>query len=155
MKNSGTPKIIIAILVICALVGGWYFLFFPEQISQETVTESFEKHKDAMQTVAEYLVSGNISTKITGFFTIDENYGVKKTDDDSYSEMISAVEELLTKEYTEIISDGKTVEFVYRSTGGRFKKLYGSVIYNGEKKVEGKVTVPLTTDGWHLYIAQG
>lgn len=155
MKSSGTPKIITAILVICALVGGWYFLFFPERINQETVTESFEKHENAMQTVAEYLVSGNISTKITGFFTIDENYGVEKTDDDSYSEMISAVEELLTKEYTEIISDGKTVEFVYRSTGGKFRKLYGSVIYNGEKKVEGKVTVPLTTDGWHLYIAQG
>lgn len=155
MKNSDTPKIIIAILVICSLVGGWYFLFFPERISQETVTESFEKHENAMQTVAEYLVSGNISTKITGFFTIDENYGVKKTDDDAYSKMISAVEELLTKEYTEIISDGKTVEFVYSSTGGKFRKLYGSVIYNGEKKVEGKVTVPLTTDGWHLYIAQG
>lgn len=154
MKNSGTTKIIIAILVICALVGGWNFLFFPEQISQKTVTESFEKHEGAMQTVAEYLVSSNISTKITGFFTIDENYGVKKTDDDSYSEMVSAVEELLTKEYTEIISDGKTVEFVYCSTGGKFRKLYGSVIYNSEKTVEGKVTVPLTTDGWHLYIAQ-
>lgn len=155
MKNFGTLKIIIAILAICALVVGWYFLFFPEQISQETVTESFERHKGAMQTVAEYLVSGKISTKITGFFTIDENYGVEKTDDDSYSEMVSAVEELLTKEYTEIISDGKTVEFVYSSTGGKFRKLYGSVIYNSEKTVEGKVTVPLTTDGWHLYIAQG
>ena len=153
MKNSGTPKII-AILVICALVGGWFF-FFPEHISQETVTESFEKHGDALQTAAEYLVSGNISTKITGLFTIDENYGVEKTADDSYSGMIFAVEEPLIKEYTEIISDGKTFEFVYSSTGGKFRRLYGSVIYNGEKKVEGKVTVPLTTDGWHLYIAQG
>lgn len=49
MKNFGTLKIIIAIPVICALVGGWYFLFFPEQISQETVTESFEKHRGDMQ----------------------------------------------------------------------------------------------------------
>lgn len=154
MKKSGAFKIII-MLVICALAGGWYFLFFPEQIGQETVTESFEKHKDAMQTTAEYLVGGNITAKITGFFTIDENYGVEKTDEDSYSKMVSAVEELLAKEYTEIISDGKTVEFVYRSTGGKLRKLYGSVIYNGEKKVDGKVTVPLTTDGWHLYIAQG
>lgn len=155
MKKTGTLKKIIAILVICALAVGWFFLLFPEQISQETVTESFEKHKVAMQTAAEYLVGGSISAKITGFFTPDENYGVKKTDDDSYSEMVYAVEELLTKEYTEIISDGKTVEFVYRSTGGKLKKLYGSVIYNGRKNVEGKVTVPLTTDGWHLYIAQG
>lgn len=154
MQKSNTPKIIIAILVVCALVVGWYFLFFPEQISQETVTESFEKHENAMQTVAEYLVNNNISTDITGFFTVDENYGVPSTDDPARSEMVEAVEELLTKEYTEIISDGKTVEFVYSSTGGYFNKLYGSVIYSGKSSVDGRITVPLNTNGWHLYIAQ-
>lgn len=154
MQSSNTPKIIIAILVVCALAVGWYFLFFPEQISQDTVTESFEKHEDAMQTVAEYLVNNNISTDITGFFTIDENYGVPKTDDDFYSEMVSAVEELLTKEYAEIISDGRTVEFVYSSTGGYFNKLYGSVIYSGKNRVDDRITVPLNTNGWDLYIAQ-
>ena len=154
MQKSNIPKILIAILVVCALVVGWYFLFSPEQISQDTVTESFEKHENAMQTVAEYLANNNISTDITGFFTIDENYGVPKTDDDSYSEMVSSVEELLTKEYTEIISDGKTVEFVYSSTGGYFNQLYGSVIYNGKSSVDGRITVPLNTNGWHLYIAQ-
>ena len=46
-----------------------------------------------------------------------------------------------------IISKGMEVEFVYHSTGGKFNKLYGSVIYNGFDKVDGKITVPLSADG--------
>lgn len=147
-------KMIAAVLLLGALAAGWYFLFFPEQISQETVTQSFETHEAAMRDVAEYLVVNHISTDITGFFTIDENYSVQKQDEDAYVRMVEAVEQLLTKDYSEIISDGKTVEFVCCSTGGYFNRLYGSVIYNGQSQVDGKITVPLNTSGWHLYLAQ-
>lgn len=86
-------------LIVLAVVGGvaWFFLLRPENVSQETLTQDFETHRQAYE----------------------------------------------------------DVEFVYHSTGGKLRKLYGSVIHNGDKKVEGNVTVPLTTDGRHLYIEEG
>lgn len=146
------PKTIIVITLLCVLVAGWYFLFFPEKVNSESAAAAYEEHKTAMRDVTYYLVTNNISADITGHFTPYENYGVAKIDDESYSELADAVEELMTKDYSEIVSDGRTVEFVCRSTGGRFTKVCGSVIYNGKSKVDGKETVPLDTKGWHLYI---
>lgn len=146
------PKTIIVIAAILILAAGWYFLLFPESVNNENATATYETHKTAMREVTYYLVNNNISTDITGLFTPDENYGVKKINDESYSEFVDAVDELMRKDYSEIISDGRTVEFVCRSTGGRFTKVYGSVIYNGESNVDGKETVPLDAKGWHLYI---
>ena len=154
MIRSSLPRTIIVIVLLCALAVGWYLLFFPEEISEERLTDSFKNHEAAMNDIANYLVKNNISADITGFFTIDDNYGVPKLDETSYRNMVTATEELLTKEYSEIISDGKTVEFIYESTGGYFNKLYGSVIYNGEDGVDGRITVSLNTKGWHLYIEQ-
>lgn len=146
------PKTIIVIAAICVLAAGWYFLLFPESVNSETAAAAYETHKTAMRKVTKYLVNNHISADITGAFTPNENYGVVKIDDALYSELADAVEELMRKDYSEIISDGRKVEFVCRSTGGRFTKVYGSVIYNGESKVDGKETVPLDTKGWHLYI---
>lgn len=148
-------KIIITLLILL-VVGGtaWFFLLRPESISQDSVTASFMKHEEAFETVAAYLDENDISAEITGFLSIDNSYGIVRKESTEFRAFAEAVEELISDDCTEIISDGDTVEFVYHSTGGYFNKLYGSVIFNGQEKVEGKITVPLNTNGWHLYLAQ-
>ncbi len=150
-------KFLIA-LIILAVVGGaaWFVLFRPERISQETLTQDFEAHRQAYEDIALYLKDHKITTEITDIPIAGNNYdGVMFQDSDEYRAFMDGVMEIMSEDHDAIISDGKTVEFVYHSTGGKLCKLYGSVIYNGGKKVDGKITVPLTTDGWHLYIAQG
>ena len=128
MQRSNIPVVIAVVFLLGVLTAVWSVLLFPEEISPAFVTQSFETHETAMQDVAYYLVKYNISTDITSYFTIDENYGVEKIDENSYVKLVTGVDELLSNRYTEIISDGKTVEFVCQSTGGYFTKLYGSVI---------------------------
>ena len=91
MQKSSMPKVIAAIFLLCVLAVGWYLLFFPEEISQERLTDSFGNHETAKEDVANYLANNNISADITGFFTIDDNYGVPKLDETSYVNMVSAV----------------------------------------------------------------
>lgn len=149
-------KIIIALIVL-AVTGGvaWFFLFRPEVISQEALTQDFETHRQAYEDVAYYLKKKNITTEINDIPISGKQFdGVEFEDTDEYRAFMDAIFEIMREDHDAIISDGKTVEFVYHSTGGKFRKLYGSVIYNGSSKVAGKVTVPLTTDSWHLYIAQ-
>lgn len=148
-------KILIA-FIIFAVVGGaaWFVLLRPETISQATLTQDFEAHRQAYQNIALYLNSHAISTEITDIPMAGKNYdGVVFEDSDEYRDFMDGIYVIMEEDHDAIISDGKSVEFVYHSTGGKLRKLYGSVIYNGEKKVDGKVTVPLTTDGWHLFIA--
>lgn len=150
-------KILIALIVL-AVVGGvaWLFLLRPESVSQETLTHDFETHRQAYEDVALYLKKNNITAEITDIPRAGHDYeGITYENTDKYSAFMDGVYEIMQEDHDAIISNGKTVEFVYHSTGGKFRKLYGSVLYNSENKVEGKVTVPLTTDGWHLYIAQG
>lgn len=150
-------KFLIALIVL-AFAGGmaWFFLLRPETISQETLTQDFEAHRQAYEDVAHYLIKKDITTEIKDIPMAGKQYdGVEYEDTDEYRAFIEAIYVIMEEDHDAIISDGETVEFVYHSTGGKFRKLYGSVIYNGEKTVNGKVTVPLTTDGWHLYIAQG
>lgn len=150
-------KFLIALIVL-AVVGGtaWFLLLRAEAVSQEALTQDFEMHRQAYEDVALYLKSHNISTEITNIPKAGKSYdGVVYEDSAEYADFIDGIYEIMEEDHDAILSDGNTVEFVYHSTGGRLRKLYGSVIYNGEKKVEGKVAVPLTTDGWHLYIAQG
>ena len=151
-------KKILITLIVLAVTGGvaWFFLLRPETISQETLTQDFEAHRQAYEDVAYYLKKKNITTNITDIPMAGHDYeGVTYEDSDEYSAFMDGIMVIMQEDHDAIISDGKTVEFVYHSTGGKFRKLYGSVIYNGFSKVDGKVTVPLTTDGWHLYIAQG
>lgn len=150
-------KFLIAFIIL-AVVGGaaWFVLFRPERISQETLTQDFETHRQAYEDIAMYLRDHKITTEITDIPIADKNYdGVVYEDSDEYRAFMDSVTEIMSEDHDSIISDGRTVEFVYHSTGGKLCKLYGSVIFNGVNTVEGKVTVPLTTNGWHLYIAQG
>ena len=151
-------KKFLIVLIVLAVTGGaaWFVLLRPDTISQERLTQDFETNRQAYQDIALYLNSHKITTEITDIPVAGENYdGVVYEDSDEYSAFMDGIYVIMQEDHDAIISDGKTVEFVYHSTGGKFSKLYGSVIYNGEKKVEGKVSVPLTTDGWHLYLAQG
>lgn len=150
-------KLLIAFIIL-AVVGGsaWFVLLRPETISQETLTQDFETHRQAYEDIAMYLRDHKITTEITDIPIADKNYdGVVYEDSDEYRAFMDSVTEIMSEDHDSIISDGRTVEFVYHSTGGKLCKLCGSVIFNGVNTVEGKVTVPLTTDGWHLYIAQG
>ena len=150
-------KILIA-LIILTVAGGaaWFFLLRPEIISQETLTQDFESHRQAYEDVAYYLKKKNITTEINDIPIAGKKYdGVVYEDSDEYSAFMDGIYVIMQEDHDAIISDGSSVEFVYHSTGGKLRKLYGSVIYNGEKSVDGKVTVPLTTDGWHLYLAKG
>ena len=150
-------KLLIAFIIL-AVVGGsaWFVLLRPETISQETLTQDFETHRQAYEDIAMYLRDHKITTEITDIPIADKNYdGVVYEDSDEYRAFMDSVTEIMSEDHDAIISDGRTVEFVYHSTGGKLCKLCGSVIFNGVNTVEGKVTVPLTTDGWHLYIAQG
>ena len=150
-------KLLIAFIIL-AVVGGsaWFVLLRPETISQETLTQDFETHRQAYEDIAMYLRDHKITTEITDIPIADKNYdGVVYEDSDEYRAFMDSVTEIMSEDHDAIISDGRTVEFVYHSTGGKLNRLYGSVIFNGVNTVEGKVTVPLTTDGWHLYIAQG
>lgn len=150
-------KLLIAFIIL-AVVGGaaWFVLLRPETISQETLTQDFETHRQAYEDIAMYLRDHKITTEITDIPIADKNYdGVVYEDSDEYRAFMDSVAEIMSEDHDAIISDGRTVEFVYHSTGGKLCKLCGSVIFNGVNTVEGKVTVPLTTDGWHLYIAQG
>ena len=149
-------KFLIALLIL-AVVGGtaWFILLRPEVISQELLTQDFETHRQAHEDVAQYLIRHQITTEITDIPLADKSYnGVVYEDSDAYRAFMKGIQEIMEEDHDAILSDGNTVEFVYHSTGGILCKLYGSVIYNGENKVDGKVTVPLTTDGWHLYLAQ-
>lgn len=139
-------------VLVAAGAAAWFVLLRPEQISQDAMTESFTTHQEAFYTVAGYLTKNKITADITGFFSVDENYGVGKFGDEAYSDCAAAVEELMSRDCERIVSDGKTVEFVYPSTGGTFTQLYGAVIYNGKSEVDGKITAALNRDGWHLYI---
>lgn len=148
-------KIIIALIVLAAGVSAWFFLLRPETISQETLTQDFETHRQAYEDIAYYLTNKNITTEIKDIPMAGKQFdGVVYEDTGEYRKFMKAIYVIMEEDHDAIISDGKTAEFVYHSTGGKFRKLYGSVIYNGEKKVDGKVTVPLTTDGWHLYLVQ-
>ena len=150
-------KKIIFAMIILAVVGGvaWFLLLRPEAVSQERLTQDFEAHRQAYEDIAYYLKNKNITTEITDIPISGKKYdGVEFEDTDDYRAFMDGIYTIMKEDHDAIISDGKAVEFVYHSTGGKLRKLYGSVIYNGENKVEGKVTVPLTTDGWHLYIAQ-
>ena len=150
-------KLLIAFIIL-AVVGGsaWFVLLRPETISQETLTQDFETHRQAYEDIAMYLRDHKITTEITDIPIADKNYdGVVYEDSDEYRAFMDSVTDIMSEDHDAIISDGRTVEFVYHSTGGKLCKLCGSVIFNGVNTVEGKVTVPLTTDGWHLYIAQG
>lgn len=148
-------KIVIA-LIVFLIAGGaaWFILLRPESISQDRLTEDFEAHRPAYDTVASYLIKNDISAEITDILTSGKTFGIRTEDSDEFLAFEEAVGEIMRDDHDVIISDGKSVEFVYHSTGGMLQKLRGSVIYNGQNKVEGKITVPLTTDGWHLYIAQ-
>lgn len=150
-------KLLIALIVF--VVGGgaaWFVLLRPEAVSQEKLTQDFEAHRQAYEDIALYLKSHKISTEIIDIPLAGKSYdGVVYENSAEYTAFMDGIYEIMKEDHDAIISDGKTVEFIYHSTGGKLRKLYGSVIYNGEKKVDGKVTVPLTTDGWHLYIAQG
>lgn len=151
-------KRFLLVLIVLAVVGGaaWFVLLRPETISQETLTQDFETHRQAYEDVALYLKEHKISTEITDIPISGKSYdGVVFEDTDEYRAFMDGVMKIMRENHDVIVSDGRTVEFVYHSTGGKLRKLYGAVIFNGENKVEGKVTVPLTTDGWHLYIAQG
>lgn len=150
-------KFLIAFIILAVAGGvGWFFLLRPETISQETLTHDFEAHRQAYEDIAYYLAKKDITTEIKDIPMAGKQYdGVVYEDTDEYRAFMEAIYVIMEEDHDAIISDGETVEFVYHSTGGKFRKLYGSVIYNGEKQVKGKVTVPLTTDGWHLYIAQG
>lgn len=148
-------KIIITLLILLVAGGvAWFLLFRPESISQDSITVSFTEHMKVFETVAAYLDENDISAEITGFLSMENSYGIAINNSDEFRAFAAAVEELTSQDCAEIISDRDTVEFVYPGTGGYFNKLYGSVIFNGEKKVEGKITIPLNTNGWHLYIAQ-
>ena len=150
-------KKFLIVLIVLAVAGGaaWFFMLRPEVISQETLAQDFETHRQAYEDVAYYLKKKNITTEITDIPKAGHDYeGVIYENSDEYSAFMDGVMVLMQEDHDAIISDGRTVEFVYHSTGGKFRKLYGSVIYNGFGNVDGKVTVPLTTDGWHLYLTQ-
>lgn len=148
-------KLIITFLLIIAAGGAaWFFLLFPEEISQERLTEDFNAHRAAYVTIGTYLRKRNITTEIDDIPIAGRKFkGIEKEDSEEYGQFMDAIYEIMQEDHDVIRSDGLSVEFVYRSTGGRLTKLYGSVIYNGFDKVEGKITVPLA-DGWHLYLAQ-
>ena len=151
-------KKLLITLIVLVVAGGvaWFFLLRPEMISQETLTQDFEAHRQAYEDVANYLTKKKITTEITDIPISGKQYeGVEFEDTDEYRAFMDGIMVIMQEDHDAIISDGRTVEFVYHSTGGKLRKLYGSVIYNGFSSVDGKVTVPLTTDGWHLYIAQG
>ena len=129
-------------------------LLRPETVSQTAMTQDFETNRQAYEDTAAYLTNKGISADITDVSKDGSYDGIEAEDSAEYRAFMDGVEEIMSGEHDAIRSDGSTVEFVYHSTGGKLRRLYGSVIYNGGKKVEGKVTVPLTTDGWHLYLAQ-
>ena len=151
-------KRFLIILIVLTAAGGavWFTLLRPEAISQETLTQDFETRRQAYEDVAYYLKKKGIAAEITDIPKSGEPYdGVVTEDSDEYRAFADGINVIMQKDHDAVISDGNTVEFVYHSTGGRLQRLYGSVIFNGEKQVEGRITVPLTTDGWHLYLAQG
>ncbi len=157
LKGMVSMKKILSALLIIAVIGGagWFILLRPEVISQETLTQDFAVHRQTYEDIALYLKSHKISTEIPSIPLADQNYeGVVYEDTDAYSAFINGIYEIMEQDHDVILSDGQTVEFVYHSTGGMLRKRYGSVIYNGEEETEGKITVPLKADGWHLYIAQ-
>ena len=150
-------KFLIALL-ISVLAGGtaWFILLRPETISQETITQDFETHRQAYEDVAYYLNKNNITTEIKDIPIAGQQFeGVVYESSDEYRAFMEGIYVIMCEDHDAILSDGETVEFVYHSTGGKLRKLYGSVIYNGKLKTDGKITVPLTSDGWHLYLARG
>lgn len=145
-------KIIIGILITAVILTvGWFILLRPSNITQKGITESFDLHKNAFNTVAEYLTGNNISAEIDGFLTPDNDYGIVEITENTFQEFTIAVKELTSKDCKSIVSNGESVEFVYHSSGGLFNRLNASIIYNGKDTVDKKITVPLG-DGWHLYI---
>lgn len=149
-------KILIALIILIAAGGiGWFTLLRPESVSQETITQDFETHRKAYEDAASYLIKNNITAEITDIPESGKSYeGITYEESADYAAFMDGIYEIMQEDHDAVISDGKTVEFVYHSTGGKLRRLYGSVIYNGEDRVDGKVTVPLTTDGWHLLIAK-
>lgn len=155
MKSKSLKFIVTGFILIIIVVVLWFVLLRPSEISQESMTESFENNKESFYTVAEYLAENKIDTKIYGNLTDDNNYNIPKISEDTYKQFSLAVEEIFKEGYSYIVSDEGMVEFVYPSSGGLLNKLNVSVIYNGKNMVEGKITVPLNKDGWHLYIYSG
>lgn len=155
MKSKTLKFVVMGVILIAVAVVSWFILLRPSEISQESVTENFENHKESFYTVAEYLTENKIDTKIYSNLTSDNNYGVPEISKDTYEKFTLAIEEVLKEGCVSVVSDGSTVEFVYPSSGGLFNKLNASVIYNGKNTVEEKITVQLNKDGWHLYVYDG
>jgi hypothetical protein len=144
-------------LFILTLAGvvAWFFLFRPETVSQETLMQDFATHRQAYEDIAAYLQSRHIHTVITDIPIAGQSYeGVVPENSDAYSAFMDGLYVIMGEDHDRIISDGKTVEFVYHSTGGAFVRVYGSVIYTGRNQVDGKITVPLKAAGWHLYLSK-
>lgn len=144
----------IALTILVLGVIAWFILLRPSDISQELVTESFKSKEKSFMVVAEYLVDNNITTEINGLLTHDNNYGVPIINENDYRKFNEAVEVIMYKGFVSIVSDGESVEFIYESSGGILNRLGASIIYNGKDRVDGKPTVRLNNNGWHLYIKQ-
>ncbi len=150
MKNK--PHWIIPGLVIAA--GMFYVLMLrPSGVTEGSLRDSYRTHEKAYHAVAEYLVQKKISTSIGGLLTPDCNYGIKGEQTRAYSDFIDGITEFMADDSYQIISDGKTVEFVPPVTGGILTRKRGAVVYSGKNSPDGEEVVKLTNDGWYITLS--
>ena len=60
-----TRSLIVLIILAVARGSAWFVMLCPETISQKTLTEDFEAHRQAYENFAYHLKKKQITTKIT------------------------------------------------------------------------------------------
>ena len=71
VKEMNAKKIIAAVLGIAVIgAAGWFILLRPEEISEELLRNDFASQKENFEKVGTYLHDKQITTEITGFFSM-------------------------------------------------------------------------------------
>lgn len=147
-------KRVIITLIVLVIVGGAAFvvLLWPEQVSQDALKQDFSAHQRSYEDVAAYMSKKHIKAEITDIpisgTTVD---GITYEDSDAYTAFMDGWMNLMCEDHKAIRSDGTTVTFVYKSTGGLLTRRHGEVVYHDPHAVDGVEYFRLSND-WTLHI---
>ena len=91
-----------------------------------------------------------IVTEVTGFRTIDNNYGIDYEDSEDFRKMAEGLDHLISVGIEKIQSDGKNVCFVLPASGGMLNKEHAEILYCKDTPIPGYT--PLGYEHWYYAI---
>lgn len=144
----------IGFLILC---GAAFFLFLREsKYTDDSAASFFAEHQSAYEEVVSYMRKKEIAADVKDIPTIDNRYGILPEDTDAYRAFLSAVTELMNTDVNEIISDGETVQFLTKKSGGFLNQNYFDFAYGDPlPTINGAPRNDMPQKKWYYYICTG